>query len=261
MAVAELSTSHDTSGFSEDFAGQGRIRWHSGIAHPVLSDIENCHIGRLGRNWLTKEREALANLALGPVNDSGLAWIDVHFTFKALSATAIVGGCCGGGFIISQFTPTVGIGCRGGGYLVFFSVAMALLIVELLVWISTPSTTSMPVWKEAANTLDAITSMRLKWLSIRIAVSYTSLLPWMDKSKTADRLQYYLSTLPKKRQWKVFFFRPLETFNITGTIVISAILATSLFYITVEWCQQSFMSTENYEDAMKRLRRTRQYKR
>jgi hypothetical protein len=35
----------------------------------------------------------------------------------------------------------------------------------------------------------------------------------------------------------------------------------SMFYITVEWCQQSFLSTENYENAMEGLRVTRSYRR
>lgn len=127
LLVAELSTSHDTSGFFEDFAGQGRIRWNHGIAHPILIDIE-----RLGRKWLADEREARVNFALGSGSDRGLAWVDVHFTLKALSAIAVVGSCCGGGFILSYFTPTVSIGCRGGGYLVFATVAISLLIAELL---------------------------------------------------------------------------------------------------------------------------------
>lgn len=33
-----------------------------------------------------------------------------------------------------------------------------------------------------------------------------------------------------------------------------------MFYITVEWCQQSFLSTEDYEDAMHGLRMTRSYR-
>ena len=34
-----------------------------------------------------------------------------------------------------------------------------------------------------------------------------------------------------------------------------------MFYITVEWCQQSFLSTEDYKDAMDGLRMTRTYRR
>ncbi|KAF2107516.1 hypothetical protein BDV96DRAFT_466563, partial [Lophiotrema nucula] len=39
-----------------------------------------------------------------------------------------------GAFILSFFTPTVGLGCRTGGYLVFFVVALVLLLAEILVW-------------------------------------------------------------------------------------------------------------------------------
>lgn len=34
----------------------------------------------------------------------------------------------------------------------------------------------------------------------------------------------------------------------------------AMFYITVEWCQQSFLSTENYNDAMEGLKMTRSYR-
>lgn len=37
-------------------------------------------------------------------------------------------------------------------------------------------------------------------------------------------------------------------------------MGLSMFYITVEWCQQSFLSTEDYADAMDGLRKTRTYR-
>lgn len=46
----------------------------------------------------------------------------------------IVGGTSAGAFILSYNTPTVGIGCRTGGYLLFFTVALVLLVAEMLVW-------------------------------------------------------------------------------------------------------------------------------
>lgn len=46
----------------------------------------------------------------------------------------------------------------------------------------------------------------------------------------------------------------------SGTLVTAFVMSLSMFYITVEWCQQSFLSTENYEDAMQGLRRTRSYR-
>lgn len=34
----------------------------------------------------------------------------------------------------SGFTPTSGLGCRSGGYLVYIIVALGLLAIEVLVW-------------------------------------------------------------------------------------------------------------------------------
>ena len=35
-----------------DFAGQGRIRWHYGIAHPLLCSFEDSFMAEHGRGWL-----------------------------------------------------------------------------------------------------------------------------------------------------------------------------------------------------------------
>ncbi|KAL9613821.1 MAG: hypothetical protein Q9167_001668 [Letrouitia subvulpina] len=36
--------------------------------------------------------------------------------------------------LLCDFTPTVGLGCRSGGYLVYFVIAFGLLVIEILVW-------------------------------------------------------------------------------------------------------------------------------
>ena len=41
----------------------------------------------------------------------------------------------------SDFTPTVGLGCRSGGYLVFMVIALGLILIEILVWWLTHETT------------------------------------------------------------------------------------------------------------------------
>jgi hypothetical protein len=46
----------------------------------------------------------------------------------------------------------------------------------------------------------------------------------------------------------------------TGTVLTASVMALSMFYITVEWCQQSFLSTEDYGEAMKGLHMTRNYR-
>ena len=43
--------------FFTDFAGQGRIRWHYGVAHPLLCSFEDSFMADHGRGWLP-ENEA-----------------------------------------------------------------------------------------------------------------------------------------------------------------------------------------------------------
>lgn len=52
----------------------------------------------------------------------------------------------------------------------------------------------------------------------------------------------------------------VEAYWLTGTLLTSSVMGFSMFYITVEWCQQSFLSTEDYDDARQGLRMTRIYR-
>lgn len=47
---------------------------------------------------------------------------------------------------------------------------------------------------------------------------------------------------------------------VSGTSLTASVMGLSMFYITVEWCQQSHLSTEDYDDAMEGLRLTRKYR-
>lgn len=119
--------------FFEDFAGQGRIRWHYGAAHPILSDIEQRYIAQRGRDWLRNEEDARNYLVLGRV-DQGLLWFDSRELWQISAAIVVVFCTMFGAFVLSYYTPTVGLGCRSGGYMIFWLVAMSLLGVELAVW-------------------------------------------------------------------------------------------------------------------------------
>lgn len=48
-----------------DFAGQGRLRWHYGCAHSILTSIERSWIAEQRRPWLAYEEEARLWLVLG----------------------------------------------------------------------------------------------------------------------------------------------------------------------------------------------------
>jgi hypothetical protein len=119
--------------FLTSFAGQGRVRWHYGAAHPILSDIENCYIAQHGRDWLRNEEEARTKLVLGSI-DRGLFWFDFRELWQISNAVIVVVGTCMGAFALSYFTPTVGLGCRSLGYLIFVINSFALLVLEFLIW-------------------------------------------------------------------------------------------------------------------------------
>ena len=347
-------------GFFVDFAGQARVRWHYGAAHAILSDIEGCYIQEKGRNWLANEREARASLVLGSVNDEGLVWFDTREFWQVISAVVIVGGSCGGAFILSYFTPTIGLGCRSGGYTIFFTVALGLLIVEMTVWMFLSPYEVDSQWLTSAeshlcrhDTLNGWANYaQLGWkrlkrsvsrmsealvdLFIRCTVFIALKVPYTNKETireriegTLEKMRIDLREMRPQRKWDLFFFRPIETFNtiwlvshacilgvankllttclqmyivmaqvsglyrtcdcitsnwawgggyldfsqqfnsnsyvvawcwISGTVLTASVMGLSMIYITVEWCQQSHLSTEDYQDAMKGLRMTRTYR-
>jgi hypothetical protein len=115
------------------FAGQARTRFHYGAAYAILADIEKAYIAEKGRNWLADHKTARACLVLGRV-DHGLTWFDGRQLWRVWGSFFLVGGTGLGAFLLSFHTPTVGLGCRTVGYLVFFVVTFALLIAEILVW-------------------------------------------------------------------------------------------------------------------------------
>ncbi|PVH95917.1 hypothetical protein DM02DRAFT_536337 [Periconia macrospinosa] len=321
--------------FFIDFAGQGRVRWHYGAAHAILSDIERCYIAEKGRNWLADEKEARTNLVLGPVNEEGLVWFDIREYWQVLSAVIIVGASCGGAFTLSFFTPTVGLGCRSGGYVIFFSISLGLLIAEMIVWLVLSSYQPQLVtrtatffhnsqwdyaaqheWSSLKRRASSLLRATQDWC-IQAVLRLVLLYPWNDKEYMAERVEGLLDISLKRfremdarRRWEWFFFRPLETFNtiwliyivtaqtigsytscecvtsgwggqggyldfevqdiattkwvyvywVSGTLISSFVMGLAMAYITIEWCQQSFLSTEIYADALQGLRRTRMYR-
>lgn len=243
--LAVLSTSEDMKNFFQEFAGQARVRWHYGAAHPILSDIENCYIAEKGRNWLADEAQARASLVTGRSNEEGLVWFDIREFWQVASAVIIVGASCGGAFILSYFTPTVGLGCRSGGYTIFFSIALGLLIMEMAVWLLlSPYKIEKWPWIAGAQrrlisdaTLDDwANGVHGRWTRLKrrassfalksenffivTVVRVILLFPWKNKRVTRVRVEEYLENLADRRRrmgsqrrWEVFFFRPLETFN------------------------------------------------
>jgi hypothetical protein len=236
--------SDDEYEFFKEFAGQARVRWHYGAAHPILSDIEDCYIAKIGRNWLADEKDARSNLVLGTINDEGLMWFDIREFWQVGSAIIIVGGSCGGAFILSFFTPTVGLGCRSGGYTIFFSISLGLMIIEMTVWlIISPYKMRIPwlvrlmdylrrnatfnQWENNTRERWASLGRRASSFQLETESKFAGFIGWMvhavpGKDKRARRRRaissmeerfHALRILSTQRKWELFFFRPVEAFN------------------------------------------------
>ena len=88
-------------GFFTKFAGQGRLRWHHGVAHSILTGSEIAYISRRGRNWMRDAERAKTAWVVGPENIYGLLWFDLRMIWQILSSIVVVGGTIGGAFILS----------------------------------------------------------------------------------------------------------------------------------------------------------------
>ncbi|UPX12501.1 uncharacterized protein EKO05_0003046 [Ascochyta rabiei] len=115
------------------FAGQARTRFHYGAAYAILIEIEKAYIAERGRNWLSDPTEARAALVLGQT-DHGFTWFDGRQLWTVIASILFVGCTSVGAFVLSFNTPTVGLGCRTGGYLIFFIIALILMMAEIVVW-------------------------------------------------------------------------------------------------------------------------------
>ena len=86
--------------FFMEFAGQGRLRWHYGVAHPIIASIEGTFMAAAGRNWL-QEEFARSRMILGHGKMLGLRWFDFRMLWQIICSTCILLGTTGGAFILS----------------------------------------------------------------------------------------------------------------------------------------------------------------
>lgn len=94
-------------GFFARFAGQGRIRWHYGVAHSITAGMETAYVAAHGRGWLRADWEAENSLLWAPVNDQGLIWFDFRMIWQMVSSIIVVGGTVLGAFILSCKSPNL----------------------------------------------------------------------------------------------------------------------------------------------------------
>ena len=78
--------------FFTQFAGQGRVRWHYGVAHSILAGIERTFMANEGRNWLRDENKALTYMVDGPKDGQfeGLRHFDFRMIWQIMSSIMVV---------------------------------------------------------------------------------------------------------------------------------------------------------------------------
>ncbi|MCJ1335275.1 hypothetical protein MMC09_000543 [Bachmanniomyces sp. S44760] len=282
------------------FAGQGRVRWHYGVAHPILAGIEDSFIAAYGRDWLRDAENARAHLIRGPSTLAGLLWFDFRETWQVLNALVIILGTVGGAFVISFWTPTVGIGCRSGGYLIFVIIAFATFLAEMLCWIFIPYGATpqddvfLKIGRKCERSLSRFRSPSL--LSLRHRLQ-NLILAWNSKD-TRGRIEVlFLRPMELISTGWLFYIVLAQTFGSynncdcmssiwignsgyvdfrdynhylahgaayywsVGTGISCFTMGVYFIVMVTEWCTQSHMNTMDFAKARHGLKATRTFKR
>ena len=240
----------------KEFAGQGRVRMHFGIAQSILSNIEFSYMGQQGRNWLQNERDARwALVHHGNSSPKGPYHFDRRALWQILGSIILVDGTIAGPFIISYLTPTIGLGCRSRGYMIFIVLTGALAIAEFLVWLATSRTSSI---RRTMNRVFPVFEL--------ISAG------WLVYIVMAQTLGGYQTCACKRSTWtSKNGYVHFDSFNVddfpevlrnwaAGVAVSCTMMGGAFTFIVAEWCEQSHLYTESYPNAIRGLRRTRRWK-
>ncbi|KAK3621762.1 hypothetical protein LTR56_009721 [Elasticomyces elasticus] len=238
-----------------DFAGQGRLRWHRGIAHPILTGIEKSHAAAHGRGWFNDQ--ALARKALlVPFGPHGFRVSDRRLVFQAVGAFLIVYGNLAAGFLISFYTPTVGIGCRVMGYMVFailtFSAALGELCME---FVTAPTSMLRRLGHWSLFGLECVNVCWLVAITILQTFGFYQTCFCLSASMGFGGGYIEFDDLGHDHTDDVL---AIWSF---GTVVAGTILLSSLVYIVTQWMEQSHLMTSDYDDARRGLVWTRRCRR
>lgn len=238
-----------------DFAGQGRLRWHRSVAHPILAGIERSYAAEHGRGWYGHGECAKAALLL-PNTGDGFCVVDRHLLLQGAASFSIIYGNLGAGFLISYYTRPVGIGCRAFSY-VFFGIltAVVALIEAVLEVMSTPDTGMRRI---GHGILVALETINVCWL-VGTTIAQT-----FGFYQTCFCLSKAFATQGAYMQLDDIGHDDSDAIIIVWVIsagVAAFVLLASLVYFVVEWLVQSHLNTSDQQSAQRGLLWTRRYKR
>ncbi|KAF8251727.1 hypothetical protein K440DRAFT_652913 [Wilcoxina mikolae CBS 423.85] len=228
----------------EHFAGQGRLRWHYGAAHCILNTLEDDFL-----------KDA------GPCTPRSSPWstvFDIRQLWQAGFSWLLLATAFFSAFWISYNTPTVGLGCRSGGDMIFGIIATTSTFLELSAW---PFLLRLPAkLTRALHTfLILVETTNTVWLSYVICAQtfgiYNSCsclgASWGGGGGYVDfeGTNFYKDYYAVGRHWAV------------GTVVGMLCMSVGIGYVLEQWMTQSFLWSSDYDKVMRGLGRTRRWKR
>jgi hypothetical protein len=198
-------------------------------------------------------------------------------------------GTIGGAWVLSYFTPTLGLGCRSGGYTVFFIIACGLAIFEGISWWVLPEPLvpssdrylNMAALPPTNSSVEQLTQrLRVAWRNDPRSIFQTCVLRPMEVTNLAwllyivfaqvlgsyQNCQCLASTWAGKGGYVDFedseYYKAhrIVLYWAVGTAISLFITVSGLVYIIIEWCTQSHMNTVEYDEAARGLQRTRRFR-
>ena len=264
------------SEFFNEFAGQGRVRWHYGVAHSILTGMETIILDKpdSSRNWL-QIPGMQKDLVRGGEKTGLLSSFDLREFWEILSASVIVIGTISGAFILSYRTPTVGLGCRSGGYVIFGTTAAGMFFLELLAWylVIAPGRGGVDkIGEKSAEQSRRRTSNLIAILNWIFRLCELVNTAWLVYTVMAQTLGSYETCACQAANWgshggyidvKIAIKADgaiVQRWWITGTLVSSLIMFTAIAFLVIEWCEQSHLNTVELNKAMHGLKLTQHFK-
>ena len=233
-----------------EFAGQGRVRWHYGVAHSFLRTLEAMPGMERGWSEMYENTDQLSTTR----TYFDLLRFDLSEVWQMSASFLMVCSCSLGAFFLSYYTPTVGLGCRSGGYMIFGLNATGCLIMEMAAWVFL---------------YPGIGRRRAQWV-LRIC-EFTNFC-WLVYIIFAQTFGIYNSCRCKSSMWGgaggymdfegVQYYKSyhIERSWMLGTLIACVFLGIGLMYVVEQWCRQSFLWTQDWDSAMGGLSKVRKWK-
>ncbi|KAK6334655.1 hypothetical protein TWF718_010103 [Orbilia javanica] len=261
------------------FVGQGRRRWHYGVAHPILSMLEQYpEPTQRPVDWTRVARGCVSDNWKGNERTFSIDYFNKWEFVHMLAAWSTLGLSVLGAWYISYNTPTVGLGCRSFSYVMFLAFCTFTGLVELALY----PIVYRPVNRRHTDDILVQDGFRGYIRSKKFRGQMNGVLAFLDIistlilfttvfMQTTGSFQFFWcrASLFGRRGGYVIFdtvmyindFFDARTYWMIGAIVSSVVPGLGTVWVLREWLTQSFLWSVDVTMARRGLRRVRSWKR